>query len=192
MAVVTKIALKPLLTKLDKAILQRYMVKFKFFFIGKIPSKANYKRISHRRINGELKPFIVNRSSVTESQNNAVYQFHIQKQRYGLENFPISKPIRVSFSFWLSQRVRQRDIDNAEKFVGDALEKAKVIKKDSLIYSKESVEKRLGLRHFYEIITIRIEPLSEEVVKKSEEEIKTISEDLIDYMKILRIEIPKL
>ncbi|MEO2065063.1 MAG: RusA family crossover junction endodeoxyribonuclease, partial [Desulfurobacteriaceae bacterium] len=121
-------------------------MKFKFFFIGKIPSKANYKKISHRRINGELKPFIMNNPQVLSSQREALYQLHLQKLSYGLDKFPITKPVKVSLTFYLSGRVRQRDIDNAEKFVGDILEKGEILKRDSLIYQKERVEKRLGIK----------------------------------------------
>jgi len=132
-------------------------VKFKFFFVGKIPSKANYKKISHRRVGGELKPFIINNPQVLSSQKEAIYQLHIQKLAYGLDRFPIENPVKVSISFLLSGRVRQRDIDNAEKFVGDILEKAGVLKRDSLIYLKERVEKRLGIRGFDEIVIVEIE-----------------------------------
>ncbi len=165
-------------------------MKFKFFFVGKIPSKANYKKISHRRVNGEMKPFIINNKEVLSSQKDAIYQFHIQKQKYGMEKFPITKPVRISLQFLLTRRVKQRDIDNAEKFIGDVLEKAEVLKRDSLIYLKERVEKRLGIRNFEEIVIIEIEELSDAEIKKHEEEVKELSKDLIEYLRMLKMELP--
>ena len=81
--------------------MEEFLDKFKFFFIGKVPSKANYKKISHRRVNGEVKPFIINNPSVLSSQKDAVYQFHVQKTLYGLEKFPINYPLKASFKFLL-------------------------------------------------------------------------------------------
>ncbi|WP_022847054.1 MULTISPECIES: RusA family crossover junction endodeoxyribonuclease [unclassified Desulfurobacterium] len=166
------------------------MEKFRFYFVGKIPSKANYKKISHRRVYGEMKPFIINNPSVLSSQREAVFQFHIQKQKYGMEHFPIERPVKVSFSFLLSGRIKQRDIDNAEKFIGDALEKAEVLRRDSLIYVKEKVEKRLGLRRFDEIVIIDIEPLEEEVVCELEREIEIFEDGLLKFFEELKIEVP--
>ena len=166
------------------------MDKFKFFFIGKVPSKANYKKISHRRVNGEIKPFIINNPSVLSSQKDAVYQFHVQKIPYGLEKFPIDYPLKVSFKFLLSGRIKQRDIDNIEKFIGDSLEKAGIIKRDSLIYVKEKVEKRLGIKGFYEIIIIELEKLENSKVKEMENQITEIDEDLIKFIKLLNLENP--
>ncbi len=140
-------------------------MKFKFFFIGKIPSKANYKRISYRRHLGQMKPFITNTSDVLKHQREALYQLHLQMQRYGFENFPIDVPVKMSVEFFFSSRVSQRDIDNAEKFVGDILEKAGVLKRDSLIYLKESVLKRKGLKNFGEIVKVSLEPLDEQTLK---------------------------
>ncbi|WP_457568001.1 RusA family crossover junction endodeoxyribonuclease [Desulfurobacterium sp.] len=166
------------------------MKKFRFYFVGKIPSKANYKKISHRRVYGEMKPFIINNPSVLSSQREAVFQFHIQKQKFGMEHFPIDTPVKVSFSFLLSGRVKQRDIDNAEKFIGDALEKAEVLKRDSLIYVKEKVEKRLGLRKFDEVVIIDIEPLDESVVCELESEVSYLEDGLLAFFKELKIEVP--
>jgi len=165
-------------------------VKFKFFFVGKIPSKANYKKISHRRVGGKLKPFIVNNPQVLSSQKEAIYQLHLQKLAYGLEKFPIEKPVKVSVSFLLSGRVRQRDIDNAEKFVGDILEKAGVLKRDSLIYLKERVEKRLGIRGFDEIVIVEIEELSEEERKKREREVAELPPEFYQFLKKIKRELP--
>jgi len=170
--------------------MEEFLGKFKFYFVGKIPSKANYKRISRRRVNGEFKPFIVNTSSVTSSQNDAVYQFHLQKLRYGLENFPIDSPVKVSFTFLLSGRVRQRDIDNVEKFIGDCLEKAGVIRRDSLIYVKERVEKRLGVKGFFEIVAVEIEKLDDAKVREFETQVEQFDEDLADFLKLLNLENP--
>ena len=166
------------------------MDKFKFFFIGRVPSKANYKKISHRRVNGEVKPFIINNPSVLSSQKDAVYQFHVQKTLYGLKKFPIDYPLKASFKFLLSGRVKQRDIDNIEKFIGDSLEKAGIIKRDSLIYVKEKVEKRLGIKGFYEIIIIELEKLENSKVKEMENQITEIDEDLIKFIKLLNLENP--
>ncbi len=166
------------------------MEKFKFFFIGKVPSKANYKKISHRRINGEMKPFIMNNPSVLSSQRDAIYQFHIQKVQYGLEKFPLNCPLKASFKFLLSGRVKQRDIDNIEKFIGDSLEKAQVIKRDSLIYVKEKVEKRLGIKGFHEIIIVELEQLKREEVNSLESQITEIEEDLANFMKLIKLESP--
>ncbi len=166
------------------------MEKFRFYFVGKIPSKANYKKISHRRVYGEMKPFIINNPGVLASQREAVFQFHIQKQKYGMHLFPMDKPVKVSFTFFLSGRVKQRDIDNAEKFIGDVLEKAEVLKSDSLIYLKEKVEKRLGLRKFEEIVIIDIELLDSSVVKDYETEVEHFEEGLREFLKELHIEVP--
>jgi len=166
------------------------MEKFRFYFVGKIPSKANYKKISHRRIYGEMKPFIINSSDVLASQREAIFQLHLQKQKYGMEFFPIDRPVKVSFTFLLSGRVKQRDIDNAEKFIGDVLEKAEILKRDSLIYVKEKVEKRLGIKKFEEIVIIDIEMLSDTVVKLFEKEVEVLEEGLIDFLRELHIEVP--
>ncbi|ADY73559.1 endodeoxyribonuclease RusA [Desulfurobacterium thermolithotrophum DSM 11699] len=165
-------------------------MKFKFFFVGKIPSKANYKKISHRRINGEMKPFIINNPQVISSQKEAIYQFHLQKLSYGIDKFPIEKPVKVSVSFLFSKRVKQRDIDNAEKFVGDVLEKAGVLKRDSLIYVKEKVEKRLGVKGFDEIVIIEIEELDEKKRKEHEKEVEKLPEELLEFLKKLKLELP--
>ena len=165
-------------------------MKFKFFFVGKIPSKANYKKISHRRIKGEMKPFIVNNPQVISSQKEAVYQLHLQKLSYGIEKFPIEKPVKVSISFLLSGRVKQRDIDNAEKFVGDILEKAEVLKRDSLIYVKERVEKRLGIKGFDEIVIIEIEELSDSDRKIHEKEVEELPGEFFEFLKRLKLELP--
>jgi Holliday junction resolvase RusA-like endonuclease len=170
--------------------MEEFLDKFKFFFIGRVPSKANYKKISHRRVNGEVKPFIINNPSVLSSQKDAVYQFHVQKTHYGLEKFPIDYPLKASFKFLLSGRVKQRDIDNIEKFIGDSLEKAGIIKRDSLIYVKEKVEKRLGIKGFYEIIIIELEKLENSKVKEMENQITEIDEDLIKFIKLLNLENP--
>jgi len=163
---------------------------YKFFFVGKIPSKANYKKISHRRVKGELKPFIINNPQVLSSQREAIYQLHLQKLSYGLENFPIERPVKVSLTFYLSGRVSQRDIDNAEKFVGDILEKGEVLKRDSLIYQKERVEKRLGIKGFDEIVEITIEPLSEEVRLELERGEPKFSPEFFHFLKLLNIKLP--
>ncbi|WP_163327771.1 RusA family crossover junction endodeoxyribonuclease [Desulfurobacterium thermolithotrophum] len=165
-------------------------MKFKFFFVGKIPSKANYKKISHRRINGEMKPFIINNPQVISSQKEAIFQFHLQKLSYGIDKFPIEKPVKVSVSFLFSKRVKQRDIDNAEKFVGDVLEKAGVLKRDSLIYVKEKVEKRLGVKGFDEIVIIEIEELDEKKRKEHEKEVEKLPEELFEFLKKLKLELP--
>ena len=165
-------------------------MRFTFYFVGKIPSKANYKRISHRRINGDMKPFIMNDREVLAAQREAIYQFHIQKLTYGLENFPIENPVRVSISFYFSGRVRQRDIDNAEKFIGDVLEKAEVLKRDSLIYVKDRVEKRLGVKGFDEIVVINIEELGREEVRQREREFRAFSEHFKEFLKKLKMELP--
>ncbi|SNR70124.1 RusA family crossover junction endodeoxyribonuclease [Desulfurobacterium atlanticum] len=166
------------------------MKRFRFYFVGKIPSKANFKKISHRRVYGEMKPFIINSADVLASQREAIFQFHIQKQKYGMELFPIDKPVKVSFTFLLSGRVKQRDIDNAEKFIGDVLEKAEVLKRDSLIYVKEKVEKRLGIKKFEEIVIIDIEVLKDSLVKEFEKEVENLEEGLVEFLKELRIEVP--
>jgi len=163
---------------------------FRFIFIGKIPSKANYKKISHRRIRGELKPFIINDKEVISAQQEALYQFHLQKIRYGLSNFPIETPVKVSITFLFSKRMKQRDIDNAEKFVGDILEKAEILKRDSLIYLKEKVEKRLGIKGFDEIIIIDIEKLPKELVKRYEGEVESLPPEFFYLLDKLRMELP--
>ncbi len=165
-------------------------VRYTFYFVGKIPSKANYKRISHRRVNGDIKPFIINDREVLAAQREAIYQFHIQKLTYGLEKFPIDKPVRVSVSFYFSNRVRQRDIDNAEKFIGDVLEKAEVLKRDSLIYVKDKVEKRLGVKGFEEVVVINIEELDKEEVERREREFREFSEHFREFLKKLKLELP--
>jgi len=165
-------------------------VKFKFFFVGKIPSKANYKKISHRRINGEIKPFIINNPEVLRAQNEALWQLHIQKIDYGLENFPIKKPVKISLTFYLKGRVKQRDIDNAEKFVGDILEKGGVLKRDSLIYRKELVEKRIGIKGLEEIIAVEIEELPPQTVEEMERGRPDFPKELINFLKKLKVEIP--
>lgn len=165
-------------------------MKFKFFLVGKIPSKANYKKISHRRINGELKPFIVNNPSVLKAQRNAIWQLHVQKLSYGFSLFPIEKPVKMSLIFFFSGRVRQRDLDNAEKFVGDVLEKGGVLKKDSLIYRKELVEKRIGIKGFEEVISIEIEELSEKEREEHEREVPEFPEEFFSFLKKLKMELP--
>ncbi len=165
-------------------------MRFKFFFVGKIPSKANYKKISHRRINGEIKPFIVNNPAVLKSQKEALWQLHIQKLSYGLSNFPIENPVKISLTFYLSGRVKQRDIDNAEKFVGDVLEKGGVLKKDSLIYRKDTVEKRLGIKGFPEIVYIEIEELSDEERLDHEKGKPQLPEEFYQFLKKLKLEFP--
>lgn len=165
-------------------------MKFKFFFVGKIPSKANYKKISHRRVNGELKPFIINNPQVLKSQRDALYQLHLQKLSYGLEKFPITEPVSLSLTFYLSGRVRQRDIDNAEKFVGDILEKGGILKRDSLIYRKEKVEKRLGVKGFEEIVEIEIELLPKEVSLELEKGKPNFSPELLEFLKLMKLELP--
>ncbi|WP_457679965.1 RusA family crossover junction endodeoxyribonuclease [Thermovibrio sp.] len=166
-------------------------MKFKFFFVGKIPSKANYKKISHRRVNGELKPFIMNNPAVLSAQREALYQLHLQKLAYGLENFPITEPVKLSLKLYLSGRVRQRDIDNVEKFVGDILEKGEVLKRDSLIYQKEKVEKRLGIKGFYEIVEIDLEVLPEEVRLELEKGKPNFPPELYEFLKKLKVELPE-
>jgi Holliday junction resolvase RusA-like endonuclease len=166
-------------------------VKFKFFFIGKIPSKANYKKISHRRVNGELKPFIINNPQVLSAQRDALYQLHLQKLSYGLENFPISEPVKLSVKFYLSGRVGQRDIDNAEKFVGDVLEKGGILKRDSLIYRKELVEKRLGVRGFDEVVEIDLEPLPQRERIEMEKGEPNFPQEFYEFLKLLKRELPK-
>ncbi len=153
-------------------------MKFKFFIVGKIPSKANYKTISHRKVNGEIKPFITNSPQVIRSQKAAVYQLLTQKAGYGVEKFPLKRPVKVSMQFLLSGRLRQRDIDNAEKFVGDVLEKAGVIERDSLIYVKERVEKRIGVKGFEELIVVEVEELSEKTVKEMETPLSKLPDGL--------------
>ncbi len=165
-------------------------MKFKFFFVGKIPSKANYKKISHRRINGELKPFIMNNPQVLSSQREALYQLHLQKLNYGLDKFPITKPVKVSLTFYLSGRVRQRDIDNAEKFVGDILEKGEILKRDSLIYQKERVEKRLGIKGFEEIVEIDIEVIPDDVRLELERGKPTFPPEFYEFLKKMKLELP--
>ncbi|MEO2069703.1 MAG: RusA family crossover junction endodeoxyribonuclease [Desulfurobacteriaceae bacterium] len=165
-------------------------MKFKFIFIGKIPSKANYKKISHRRVRGELKPFIINNPEVIAAQQEAIYQFHIQKIRYGLDKFPIENPVKVSITFLFSKRVKQRDIDNAEKFVGDILEKAEILKRDSLIYLKEKVEKRLGIKGFDEIVIIDIEELPKEIVRNYENEVEDLPPEFFYLLEKLKMELP--
>ena len=86
--------------------------------------------------------------------------------------------------------MKQRDIDNIEKFIGDSLEKAGIIKRDSLIYVKEKVEKRLGIKGFYEIIIIELEKLENSKVKEMENQITEIDEDLIKFIKLLNLENP--
>ena len=166
-------------------------MKYRFFFVGKIPSKANYKRISHRRICGEMKPFIINNGEVLKAQKEALYQLHLQKLEYGLENFPIKKPVKLSVSFYFAKRMKQRDIDNAEKFVGDILEKAEVLKRDSLIYVKERVEKKVGLKGFEEIIVVDLEELSEEEVERQERrlELNELPEGFKRFLKLMKMEI---
>ncbi|SMO81054.1 Holliday junction resolvase RusA (prophage-encoded endonuclease) [Balnearium lithotrophicum] len=165
-------------------------MKFKFFFVGKIPSKANYKKISHRRVNGEMKPFIVNNPAVLKAQREALWQLHIQKLFYGLEKFPIEKPVKVSLVFFLSGRVKQRDIDNAEKFVGDILEKGGVLKRDSLIYRKENVEKRIGIKGFDEVVYIEIEELKEEERIDHEKGKPNFPEEFYQFLKKMNMELP--
>ncbi len=165
-------------------------MRFKFFLVGKIPSKANYKKISHRRVNGELKPFIVNNPSVLRAQRDAVWQLHVQKLSYGISLFPIERPVKLSLTFLLSGRVRQRDLDNAEKFVGDVLEKGGVLKKDSLIYRKELVEKRMGIKGFEEVILIEIEELSEEERLEHEKGVPQLPEEFFSFLKKLKMELP--
>ncbi len=165
-------------------------MKFKFFFVGKIPSKANYKKISHRRVNGKIKPFIVNNPAVLKSQKEALWQLHVQKLSYGLSKFPIEKPVSVSLIFYLSGRVKQRDIDNAEKFVGDILEKGGVLKRDSLIYKKERVEKRIGVKGFPEVVYIEIEELSEEEKLDHERGRPKFPEEFYEFLKKMKMELP--
>ena len=165
-------------------------MKFTFFFVGKIPSKANYKRISHRRVNGEMKPFIMNDREVLSAQREAIYQFHIRKLYYGLENFPITEPVKLSISFYFSGRVKQRDIDNAEKFIGDVLEKAEVLKRDSLIYVKERVEKRLGIKGFDEVVVISLEKLGRDEVREREREFRGFSDEFREFLRKLKLELP--
>ena len=165
-------------------------MKFKFFFVGKIPSKANYKKISHRRVNGEMKPFIINNPEVLKSQKEALWQLHIQKLSYGISNFPIEKPVKVSLIFSLSGRVNQRDIDNAEKFVGDILEKGGVLKRDSLIYRKDRVEKRIGVKGFPEVVYIEIEELSEDEKLDHEKGKPQFPEEFYEFLKKLKMELP--
>ncbi len=165
-------------------------MKFKFFFVGKIPSKANYKKISHRRINGEMKPFIMNNPAVLKAQREALWQLHIQKLSYGLSNFPIENPVKISLTFYLSGRVKQRDIDNAEKFVGDILEKGGILKRDSLIYKKESVEKRIGVKGFDEVIYIEIEELGEEERFDHEKGKPKFPKEFYEFLKKIKLELP--
>ena len=165
-------------------------MKFKFFFVGKIPSKANYKKISHRRVNGEMKPFIINNPEVLKSQKEALWQLHVQKISYGISRFPIENPVKVSLTFYLSGRVKQRDIDNAEKFVGDILEKGGVLKRDSLIYRKDRVEKRIGVKGFPEVICIEIEELSKEEKLDHEKGKPKFPEEFYEFLKKMKMELP--
>ena len=165
-------------------------MKFKFFFVGKIPSKANYKKISHRRVNGEMKPFIINNPEVLKSQKEALWQLHVQKIHYGISRFPIENPVKISLTFYLSGRVKQRDIDNAEKFVGDILEKGGVLKRDSLIYRKDRVEKRIGVKGFPEAICIEIEELSKEEKLDHEKGKQKVPEEFYEFLKKMKMELP--
>ena len=98
--------------------------------------------------------------------------------------------MKISISFLLSGRVKQRDIDNAEKFVGDILEKAEVLKRDSLIYVKERVEKRLGIKGFDEIVIIEIEELSDSDRKIHEREVEELPEEFFEFLNKLKLELP--
>ena len=152
-------------------------MELKFFVIGKIPSKANYKKISHRFQNGSFKPFIINDPEVLRIQEEAVLQLKRQKKLYRQIKFPIEKPVKISIKFFFSSRVSQRDLDNAEKFVGDILEKSEILKKDSLIYVKERVEKRKGKKDV-EVIEINITPLSDEEIESLNSPFENLEEIL--------------
>jgi len=165
-------------------------VHFKFFIVGKIPSKANYKKISHRRVHGEIKPFIVNNPEVLKAQREALFQLHLQKVKYGLENFPIENPVKISLTFYLTGRVKQRDIDNAEKFVGDVLEKAEILKRDSLIYLKERVEKRIGIKGFEEVVSVEIEELPPSLKLEMEKGKPNFPPEFYQFLKELKLELP--
>ncbi|WP_456436535.1 RusA family crossover junction endodeoxyribonuclease [Thermovibrio ammonificans] len=165
-------------------------MKFKFFIVGKIPSKANYKKISHRRVNGEIKPFIVNNPDVIKAQQDAVWQLHKQKVAYGLDKFPIERPVKMSLTFYLTGRVKQRDIDNAEKFVGDVLEKAEVLKRDSLIYLKERVEKRLGIKGFKEVIELELEELPDSARLEMEKGEPNFPPEFFSFLKLINERFP--
>ena len=74
--------------------------------------------------------------------------------------------------------------------MGDILEKAGVLKRDSLIYLKERVEKRLGIRGFDEIVIVEIEELAEEERKKRETETAELPPEFYQFLKRIKRELP--
>ena len=69
-------------------------------------------------------------------------------------------------------------------------EKAVILKRDSLIYLKEKVEKRLGIKGFDEIIIIDIEKLPKELVKRYEGEVESLPPEFFYLLDKLRMELP--
>ena len=124
-------------------------MKYIFIYKGSLPSKANYKEIGYRRINGELKPFIRNKKQVLIFQNEAIYQLHKQILSYGYEKFPLKNLIKIKILFFLKRNFEKRDLDNLEKFLFDVLEKANIIKNDAQIVKKEAIKLKYKEEGFF-------------------------------------------